>query len=721
MPGLISSKRLQRLIPRLRLRWKILSLLVLLGVVPLCLNQAFDTWLQLSAGRTQAERNRALLEEDARNELLFLIRSNVHLLVQECRLMETSLLYLKRDVESRLALPPGEPRHGAPPAYFPGDFELLPELRRDLQPLEMLGRDAEPVLVNYREPVFFLPAGIQTYDVREDLDRLSGLGEAYRLLHERGKDLALWMYASLENGLHCSYPGKLNYPSGYDARAREWYLRAKREKTLAWNRLSVDAGTGRVVTGVSVPLYRPDGAFAGVAGIDLLLDHVLSPRDLAMRFGEQVQSYIVVYEGDPEKGFSVAARQIPTGTGLKWNEPLERQSLGSSDTAMFQKMLNAMRLRESGVVRMPHEGRDSLWAYGNITGYDFHLLYILPYKVAIKDADHAYAESWSLTRRQVLFALAFVTFVLAGIGAAALYVSAGLAEPITELTRETRRLAGGDFEARVEVRTGDELEELADTFNRMVPALKDNMRMSESLSLAREVQENLLPRRPPAFPGIELAARSLPCDETGGDYYDYFLRRQGEREQLCIALGDVTGHGIAPSLLMATGRAYLRASLHGTASLHGAIEEVNRRLCEDVQGGRFMTLFCVLADPLSKELQLLTAGQDPAFYYNSAEKTVSPLGSPGLALGIEPRYAYQSLHHPFPPAGSLLVLGTDGIWEARNPENGMFGKERLEALLAEHHALSADGLADRILKELESFRGNAGQRDDITLVVIKFP
>jgi sigma-B regulation protein RsbU (phosphoserine phosphatase) len=722
MPGYFSPRRLPRLIPGARLRWKVLGLLILLGVVPLCLNQAFDIWLQLRSGRIQAGRDRTRLEEDARGELLFLIRSNTQLLIQECRLIETSTLFLKHQAETLLALPGGEPRHGSPPAYFPGDFELLPELRKNLQPMEMLDADAEPILANYQHPVFYLPPGIQAYDVREDLNRLAGLGEPFRLLHARTRDLALSMYISLENGLHCSFPGKLRYPSGYDPRLREWYLRAKTGKSLAWNRLYVDAGTNRVVTGVSVPLYRPDGALAGVAGTDLLLDHVLSPRDLAMRFGENVQSYIVVLDGkeDAEKGFAVAARQIPTGTGFKWNQPLGRQTLTSSDQATFRKMLEAMRIQDSAVLRMPHEGRDSLWAFGNIQGYSFRLLYILPYELAVAEAEQAYAESWAQTKRQVLLALGFVIVVLAGLGLAAVYLSTGLTQPVTELIRETRRLSKGDFEARVDIQTGDELEELADSFNRMVPELKDSVRMKESLSFAKEVQENLLPQSAPSFPGIDLAARSIPCDETGGDYYDFFRRLDGQREQLCVALGDVSGHGIAPSLLMATGRAYLRASLHGNSSLHQAIEYVNRRLCDDVHRGRFMTLFCLLIDPAGKELQMLSAGQDPAFFYDAARNTLTLLGSAGLALGIEPGYRYQSSHHPLPAPGSVLLLGTDGIWEARNGQEDLFGKERLESLLKAHHSLAPSDLVEKILTELAAFRSNAIQRDDITLVVVKF-
>ena len=121
------------------------------------------------------------------------------------------------------------------------------------------------------------------------------------------------------------------------------------------------------------------------------------------------------------------------------------------------------------------------------------------------------------------------------------------------------RIAGGDLTTRATVRTHDEIHDLAEAFNAMVPKLQEHTQMEHSLRLAKEIQQNLLPDGPPPIAGIDVAGSNTPADQTGGDYFDFLDLSAWKGSTLAVAVGDVTGHGIPAALLMATARSLLRA------------------------------------------------------------------------------------------------------------------------------------------------------------------
>lgn len=176
-------------------------------------------------------------------------------------------------------------------------------------------------------------------------------------------------------------------------------------------------------------------------------------------------------------------------------------------------------------------------------------------------------------------------------------MSRSVTRPLRDLGEAYRRVGQGDFTARVAPGGGRELAELGRVFNETVPQLKQRTRLLQSMALAQEVQESLLPGRLPCPPGLDLAGRSLYSDETGGDYFDAFQNAHGRPESLVAMLGDVTGHGLEAALLMTTARAFLRLRAHQPGTPAQVAGDVNRFLAQDTQGsGRFMTLFYLEID-----------------------------------------------------------------------------------------------------------------------------
>lgn len=249
---------------------------------------------------------------------------------------------------------------------------------------------------------------------------------------------------------------------------------------------------------------------------------------------------------------------------------------------------------------------------------------------------------------------------------------------------------------------------------------KFNQRTRRSLSQAMEVQQSLMPRSGTEIEGIDICGRSIYCDHTGGDYYDYFEKHSGGGSKLCVVVGDVCGHGLPSALLMTTARAFLREAASRPGSVSNVVTRVNRQLCRDVQGtGRFMTLFLAEIDWSNRSIRWVRAGHEPALVCAPRSGEFTELrGGGGLPLGVLDDMVYEEQHQELTP-GQIIVIGTDGIWEACNAQGDMFGKRQMQEVVREHAARSAAEIVQGVLDALQQFLAPLGLQDDATLVVAK--
>jgi sigma-B regulation protein RsbU (phosphoserine phosphatase) len=281
------------------------------------------------------------------------------------------------------------------------------------------------------------------------------------------------------------------------------------------------------------------------------------------------------------------------------------------------------------------------------------------------------------------------------------------------------QIKSGRLNQRVQVISNDELGYTGDAINEMAGGLQERERMRRSLSLAREVQQSLLPSQAPQIPGLQIVGTSLFCDETGGDYFDFMeLERSGSR-RLAAVIGDVSGHGVSAALLMTSIRALLRAR----TTLPGGPQEIIRFLnwqisLDTEETGQFVTFFYLEVDPQTRALEWVRAGHEPAYLYRPRDDRFETLDGQGAALGIE-RASRYALNHAFAQPGEILVLTTDGIFETRRRLE-MFGRRRFMDVVRRAHQLNAAGIRDAVLEAVADFRGRLPQEDDVTLVVMKF-
>ena len=243
----------------------------------------------------------------------------------------------------------------------------------------------------------------------------------------------------------------------------------------------------------------------------------------------------------------------------------------------------------------------------------------------------------------------------------------------------------------------------------------------KSLELAGEVQKSLLPQENLRIRGLDIAGRSIPCEEIGGDYFDYLWGEEYSGRPFGVVVGDIAGHGVDAALLMTAARTYLRMRASQPGDISQIVTEMNRHLTLDtLDAGRFMTLFYMTIDHEKKHLRWVRAGHDPAIIYDPVQDKFEELkGNGGLPLGVDEKSVYEEYRKAGLDPGQIIVIGTDGIWEACNRHGEMFGKDRFREIIRRNANAEANEILNAVYSELDSFTLGLKPEDDITLVVMR--
>ncbi len=248
----------------------------------------------------------------------------------------------------------------------------------------------------------------------------------------------------------------------------------------------------------------------------------------------------------------------------------------------------------------------------------------------------------------------------------------------------------------------------------------DLTEQKKALALASEVQKSLLPQYGVNIPGLDVAGKNVSCDEIGGDYFDFLEKKDYPNAPLSIVVGDIAGHGVDAALLMTTARAFLRMRAAQSGNISEIITEMNRHLTSDVlDSGRFMTLFYLAIDPIMQRVQWVRAGHDPAIIYDPRQNRFEELAGFGIALGVKEDFRYEENVKAGVFDGQIIALGTDGIWEARNREGRMFGKNNFREIIRRNAQENAHTIMDAVYDGLDQHTRGLKSDDDITLVVAK--
>jgi sigma-B regulation protein RsbU (phosphoserine phosphatase) len=244
--------------------------------------------------------------------------------------------------------------------------------------------------------------------------------------------------------------------------------------------------------------------------------------------------------------------------------------------------------------------------------------------------------------------------------------------------------------------------------------------LRQSLALAKEFQQRLLPATIPQLPGYDIYVQSSYCQEAGGDYYDFFPLPEKANAGLAFAVGDVSGHSVGAALLMALTKGILQNEAeHSLLKPELLLQTLNRQLLSCATDSSFLTLFFGRIDSTEQLLYWNSAGHGPVFCYCNHQGRIIELPPNDIPLGIAAESHYRN---PAPlqlKTGDILLIGTDGLWETRNPEGDMFSSDRLRQIIATHRDKDAHAIYQLIMQKITDFRQQLPAEDDMTLMVIK--
>ena len=705
----------------LKLRWKFFFILLVFSLTPLLVVTVVSQRGTLLLGKTISEGARLRLTHIVGMELRQTAENSAKVLQRTKDAMAFYLQVLAGEAELAFSKITAE----SPKIYFAADFDDPRTAPTDFLPSDryrIKTHDGEfldnPVSFHY--PVFILAPGVEEKMVAHDLAALSQMTPTFRKLSgEFGKTLH-WVHICLQNGVYMSYPGHGGYLDSVEPRRYPWFSEAKDSPT--WTLPRINTETGFLTFTVSQRLYQPDGSFLGVVAIDILFVEALQKSALSPLWASDAYAFLVTAALNPETrqpGLQILAQKDYQYDPGSWAPVAEKKWLSSAERIGFDVVLKQLEVGQAGYTALPFQNVESIWAYAAIDDL-IQFVVVVPKSVIMALPDEAQKTFFAYLKDQILFAGAATFLTIVFLAAAALLGSYIITRSLLSITAAAKKLSSGDFSVKLGLRTGDERDLVIKAFNEIGPKLEDHLRLHQSMDLAMKVQQKLLPAKNPQIPGLDIAGKSIYCDETGGDYYD-FLEADGKNKgKISIVVGDVSGHGISSALLMASARAFLRQRVSLPGTLGHIISDVNCQLARDVaEYNNFMTLFYLRINCEQKTLEWVRAGHDPAIFYDPGSRTFEELDGQGIPLGVEDSWQFQENRKTGLSEGQIIVMATDGVFEAQNVSGEMFGKQRVHNLISANADLSAKGILNILLDMLYRFAEGKKLEDDVTLVVIK--
>lgn len=572
---------------------------------------------------------------------------------------------------------------------------------------------SQPIPIDLHRMSVHIPPDAARDQVADTLKRLAGLNEVVRTIYLRNRTAIDTLSVTLESGLTVSFPGGAKTIAS-DQREKNWYLSSLETGETTWFSPE-DRASGRIL--VAAPIQLSDGRRVGAVSISMRLEALLMQSMDVTRLPPEASAYLISVPYDaplliPEE---VAAYDPKSA---RWQVLDKPQAFSQNGNDAWLKVVSDIRTGVPGLEYVERKGTREVWSFGPIgstaeAGY--HIAVVFPAGVidaAQVRAEEIVQESYKAQlRKAIIFAL------IAGLVAAvlALFGARTLTRPIRRLHEAASKLAGGDFSARVETISSDEIGDLAKDFNRMVPALEEQLRVKRDLIAAKEIQQHLVPKMSPQIDGFDIAGSTLYCDEIGGDYLDYIPL---ENEKYALVLGDVTGHGVGAALLMTTSRAVLRANAPHQKTAGKVLAAANRQLIADSSGGRSLTLFFMQLTPGSRKINWISAGHEPALIYDPGRDSFTSLDGVDIPLGVDGDWAFNSKIEKLPENGLLLAF-TDGIREALNADGQQYGLDKLKDVVRLHHQQGSRAVVDCILNDVRTFRGAVPARDDVSILVVR--
>lgn len=542
----------------------------------------------------------------------------------------------------------------------------------------------------------------------------------------------LSVYYTSSTGINIGYDDTAQTkPEYFDGRNSGWFTNTKESGGLYISEPYADSfGRGFMIT-AAVPCIGDNGEFYGSCGIDILIADL---NEIIGGINSGKESYAVL----------ASSNAVICAQGLTGENSSDPAALLGENGA---EILADIQRNESGILESVISGNEVYCVYSHVGISDWIMILVMSRdkivepSVELEGSIHALAEKFLTEQNgQMLRIVLLWTVVVAAVIVTAVFVIGKLADsissPIIKLCGAVEKVGGGELKYDCEIKTNDELEKLSDSFRKMTESLNeyienyarvtaDKERISTELNVATQIQADMLPRIFPAFPGrkeFDIFATMTPAKEVGGDFYDFFLI---DSDHLAVVMADVSGKGVPAALFMVIAKTLIknRAQLiNGEKENYSPadiLSYVNEQLCEGNKADMFVTVWLCIVEISTGKCVAANAGHEyPAIKRADGEfELVKNRHSPAVAVmeGIK----FRDIQFELNPGDSLYVY-TDGVPEATDSENQLFGTDRMIAALNEFPDSSVSGLLDNVKEHIDAFVGDAPQFDDITMLCLKY-
>ncbi|MFA7079537.1 MAG: SpoIIE family protein phosphatase [Candidatus Bathyarchaeia archaeon] len=581
----------------------------------------------------------------------------------------------------------------------------------------------------YDATVYVLAPNVELDNVSNELNYTSHMEDAFKSIH-KNNPLLTQLYIGTESGILQLYPWSTGINTSYDPRLRDWYINAKQTGEIYWSEPYIDAGGHGLMVTCSIPVSSPQKGFFWVIGADVTIQ-TINQKIINTQIGELGYAFLLDNKGN------VIARPELSSEDKKWDESFETGNMLLSDNPALAAIAKNMTEGKKGITMCSLSDGDKYIAYAPLNNTKWSMAIVLPVEEIIAPALNTQSKINEYTdetstiinleaekvRNTYLILFIIIIFMVA---ATSLLLARTIVNPITTLIKGAKALGSGDLDSRVHINSGDELETLAGSFNKMADDLQEYMvelqrttaektRLIKELEIAKGIQRSFLPEKEPDISGIDIAASNVAATEVGGDFYDFIPIA---KDQWGLTIADVAGKGVPAALFMALSRTLVRASTTGNPNVSESIEKANELICADAKTGMFVTLFYAILDAKKKRLRYVNAGHNPPLLLKQQKGNTVLLKAKGIALGVIENIELEEEEIQL-EKGDLITLFTDGVTEAINQKEEQFGQQRLLTLIEENRGLSACEIISKIEAEVTAFSGGQPQFDDITLMIIK--
>lgn len=491
---------------------------------------------------------------------------------------------------------------------------------------------------------------------------------------------------------------------------KEWYYSTRDGKTSRWQEPFIGEFVPEPIAVYTVPIFQKnkngEEVLAGVLAIDMSIDFL---KDEISSIPVSNSGYAIITSA---KNVAVAYPKS-IAQGKRNREIVVKEIRGNSQVDFDRQTRDSSGLFLGTVAG----GEESAIYYTTIKANNWTFMVVWPIEKYLKDQS---------SMRKLFLVLAIGGYIIILI--IILLISFRVAKPLKELAIAARKLGRGNFNVTIPQITGrDEISEFAGAFSNMLTELKDHIerqkdmkRIERELDLARNIQLSMLPGSEHDENSDddrhELAPFLLPAKEVGGDFYDFF---KIDNDHLCVVIGDVSGKGVAAALFMMVARIILRTTTKNLKSIVDAFNRTNFALAKRNKLNMFVTVWAGIIDLRTGHIDFASAGHNPPAVRHSDGSVEFIKSKAGLVMAAMEETIYKPQTYDL-KKGDTLFLYTDGVTEATNSNNVLFGDNRLLATLKMGGERSTADTCTLVKKEIDNFVQDAPQFDDITMLAIKF-